>query len=114
MFKAHSSTIWAGGKVVGEVAEGKFIKRVRGSRHMLREPKGWAVDVQSLADAEELGAASVEIVDVETDVTYSATIARIQEKGFRLDRGHGAQVAVPLRLWSVSSDDARQLSLFGV
>jgi hypothetical protein len=116
MFRNDSSTIRAGGRVVGEVVERKFVKKAKGSRHMLREPKGWAVDVRSLDDARDLGAETVEIHDTETGIIYSAPIAQIMVKGFRFDRGFGAQICLPLQFWSVrhpgeGKDVAQQLSL---
>ena len=111
MFKRNSIRIWAGGKVVGEVVGNVFQKKVRGSKHMLREPKGWALDCQSLEDAVQVGAEVVELVDVETDTTYSATVARIHSKGFRLDRGFGQQIALALQHWSTRRPgEAQQLA----
>jgi hypothetical protein len=111
MLRRNCSTISVGGRVVGEVVEGKFIKNAKGSLHMLRAPKGWAVDVQSLADAESLGAETVEIRDSETDITYSAPVARIQAKGFRFDRGFGPQICLALQYWSIRRPgEAKQLA----
>jgi hypothetical protein len=111
VFRNDSTTVWAGGKVVGEVAEGKFIKRVRGSRHMLREPKGWGFDLGSIESVRNLGAETVEIHDTETDTVYSASIARIQQKGFRFDRGHGLQIALPLKFWSTRRPGEEKLTM---
>jgi hypothetical protein len=111
MLKRNCSTVSVGGRVVGEVVEGKFIKRVKASRHMLRDPKGWGLDVESLADARDLGAESVEIHDTETDITYSAPVARIQAKGFRFDRGFGPQICLALQYWSIRRPgEAEQLA----
>lgn len=96
------SKVYAAGRIVGEVTEdGRFVKRVRGSVHMLREPKGWALDIESLGDAESLGAHTVEIFDTESNVSYTAPIDRIRSKGFRFNRGFGAQIALPLQFWTV-------------
>jgi hypothetical protein len=102
----------AGGRIVGSVIDGKFCKRVRGSKHMLREPRGWAIDVQSLTDAERLGAREVEIHDSESDVIYTASVERIRSKGLKFDRGFGQQVCLPLQSWAVHPlGEPRQLSL---
>jgi hypothetical protein len=112
MFRNDSSTIRAGGRVVGQVIAGRFVKKAKGSRHMLREPKGWAVDVQSLDDARDLGAEMVEIHDTESDITYSAPVAQVLSKGFRFDRGFGPQICLPLQFWCVRHPgEAQQLSL---
>lgn len=101
----------ADGRIIGSVHENKFVKHACGSLHMLREPRGWALDSDSLADAERLGAKEVEIVDVETDITYSASIERIRRKGFGFDRGHGHQIALPLKHWSIRRPgEAEQLA----
>ncbi len=89
------------GKVVGRISGDTFHKVVRGSVHQLRRPPAWALDVQSLADAERLGARSVQITDAETGIVYTAPIALIRAKGFVFDRGHGRQIALPLAEWQV-------------
>jgi len=114
VFRSQYSTdgipIRAGGQIVGRVTGDRFIKRLKGSRHMLREPRGWALDADSLSDAERFGAREVAIIDVETDITYSATVERIRAKGFKFDRGFGLQIALPLRHWAVEQPGARQLA----
>jgi len=111
MLTRNCSTVSAGGRVVGEVVEGKFIKRLKASRHMLRDPKGWSLDVDSLADAEDLGAESVEIHDTETGIIYSASVGRILDKGFRFNRGHGPQICLPLKSWDAHRPgEAEQLA----
>lgn len=97
--------------MVGQVVEGRFIKRARGSKHMLREPKGWAVDIQSLHDARGLGAQSVQIEDTESGATYMASIEQVLARGFRFDRGHGPQICLPVRFWSINRPgEAEQLA----
>ena len=100
----HCSTvaIYAQGRCVGEVRGDTFYKTVRGSKHMLRKPRAWAIDMQSLADAEALGAVRVEITDRESDSVYRASIAEIRRLGFVFDRGAGPQVALPLNCWTVA------------
>lgn len=100
MLKRNCSTVSVGGRVVGEVVESRFIKRVKASRHMLREPRGWGFDVESLDSAIDLGAEVVEVHDTETDTVYSASIGRILNKGFRFNRGHGPQICLPLKFWN--------------
>lgn len=114
MFRNNSTAIHAAGKVVGHVEGQTFAKRVQASRHMLRAPRGWAVDAQSLHDAERMGAKTVEIEDTESRLRYTATIALIRTKGIRLDRGFGKQICLPLEQWMVHEAGARQLTFGGV
>ena len=93
----------AAGRVVGEMRGDLFVKRVCPAKHMLKIPRGWALDVGSLKDAEHLGARHVETHDVETDEVYTAPIALIRAQGFTVDRGHALQIAPPLERWSCES-----------
>ena len=98
------------GRVVGD----RFYKRVRASKHMLREPRGWALDSESLVAAERLGAREAEIEDTEGGAIYTASLERIRSKGFRFDRGHGQQICLPLQFWSVRRAEQLVLALGGI
>ncbi len=103
--------VTAGGRIVGRVVGERFVKRCRASIHQLKTPPGWALDSQSLTDAESYGARVVEIHDTETSITYAATIERIRNKGFAFNRGFGQQICLPLQHWVVEHPGARQLAL---
>lgn len=109
-----SITVWAAGKAVGAVRDGAFVKRVSASKHFLHKPPAICLDLASLADAEKAGARRVEVTDLDTGKTYRADIATIRKHGQKLDRGHGAQVALGLGRWTVEDQEVthRQLSLF--
>ncbi len=111
MSKRHSTSIYAGGKVVGHVENDSFVKKVRASKHMLRSPRGWALDVQSLKDAEEIGAKFVELHDSDSGKTYRASIERIWEKGISIDRGYGKQQVTLIGEWNIEGPGVRQLAL---
>lgn len=114
----------ANGRVVGHVAGGVFSKRAQASKHMLRAPRGWALDADTLAELRALGVVTVTVTDTESDTTYSAPLAEFSAHGVALNRGFGPQVALPLGYWRVNGqppalaprepdpDAPRQLSLF--
>ncbi len=114
----------ASGRVVGHVAGDTFYKRAQASKHMLRAPRGWAVDAPILAELRALGVATVTVTDTESDTTYSAPLAEFSAHGVAFNRGFGPQVALPLGRWAVNGqppalakrqpdpDAPRQLSLF--
>lgn len=106
----HSITIYAQGKPVGDVRDGTFRKRCRASVHMLRKPRGWALDIESLGQAERAGATIVQIEDTESGRVYRASIESIRDNGIPLDRGFGEQLSLPLSGWTVR--DRRQMSFF--
>ena len=111
---AHYTPIQAAGKVIGHVCGGVFRKRVKATKHQLRYPPAWALDSRSLEDAERAGAHRVEIHDLDSGQTYTATISLIRQFGFVLDRGHGRQIALPLPLWACQSAGPQQLPLWTV
>jgi len=92
------------GFVVGEVDDaGVFRKRVRSSQHFLRTPPSIAFDQVALAAAEQAGADTLEVIDLDTSTTYRTSIAAFRSGCLILDRGFGAQLALPLRRWSAIS-----------
>ncbi len=105
----YNTTIYAGSQAIGQVEGDTFIKRVRSSIHMLRSPRGWALDVKSLEDAQEAGAKFVDLQDGDTKKTYRASIDHIWAKGFRFNRGFGDQICLVLKEWNKAEPEARQL-----
>jgi hypothetical protein len=98
-----SALVYVDGHRVGSVERGVFKKTVKGSKHFLRKPElSIALDLKSLVRAEELGALYLEIKDSETGILYSVSIAYLRAHGFSVDRGYGAQLALPIRLWASS------------
>ncbi len=92
----------------GELA---FTKTVKASRHFLRVPPAIALDKKALDWAEREGASIVCVTDKESGSIYRACLATIREKGFRVSRGFGEQIALPLSRWKTES--AEQLRLDG-
>lgn len=112
----QDTTIRANGKAVGAVRDGVFVKRVQASKHFLHKPPAICLDAGSLADAEKAGARRVEVTDLETGRVYRADVATIRQHGQKLDRGHGAQVALSIGKWAIDDPSVtyRQLDLFAV
>ncbi len=96
-----STPIRAGGHVVGKVKGDTFYKSVDGSRHFLRVPPAICFDVQSLKDTEQVGAVYAEVADRETGKVFHASIRLIWENGFKVNRGFGDQIALPLDKWEI-------------
>lgn len=90
-----------GRAVVGRVEGGTFYKRARSTVHLLRRPRAWACDVDALDQARAAGAEWVEIADQDTGTRYRAALADFYRRGLKVDRGHGAQLALPLAAWEV-------------
>jgi hypothetical protein len=114
MLRSDSTIIRVNHKIVGRVVGNTFKKTVKASKHMLREPRGWALDSESLVAAERLGAREVEIEDIESGAIYTASFERIRSRGFHFDRGHGSQICLPLQFWSVRRAEQLVLALGGI
>jgi hypothetical protein len=84
-------------------------KRIHGAKHFLRKPPAIATDLSVLLDAQARGVTTVEVTDLETGTVYTASLARILAEGFKVDRGHGEQMALPLGRWQ--RRDPRQYAL---
>jgi hypothetical protein len=95
-----SIPILVNGREVGHVRGEVFHKKLCSSRgHLLRVPPAIAFDVRSLEDARRAGALRADVFDLDTGAHYHADVERIFEKGFRLNRGFGDQIALPLTGW---------------
>ena len=107
--KLHS----ASGRVVASVDRaGTLSKRVSGARHMLRKPPAWCFDVVVLEQAAAVGCWRLEVTDTDTDKIYTCTLAEFRAGAFELNRGFGAQLALPLERWHTAADGL-QLDLWG-
>ncbi len=97
----NGQSIVLAGRIVGMVRDHELVKRVQESKHLLRSPRGWAIDAYALSVARTLGAVGVRIEDTETGKTYRADLATLDAHGWAFDRGHGRQIALPLHYWQV-------------
>lgn len=104
--------IRVGNKVVGSVVGKLFIKRVNGSYHFLHVPPAISFDEQSLIAAKLAGATDTMIIDKETGNAYCAPISLIYEKGFKLERGYGKQIALGKEYWTNMKPASVQPPLF--
>ena len=90
------------GKVTGHT----WRKTAKGSAHMLRAPKAWALDTDDLASIEALGVRYVCIHDLESLRQYWARPETLRRKGWTFNRGFGEQVALALDWWRSTPREA--------
>ena len=70
---------------------------------MLRRPRAaWACYVDALDQTRAAGAQWVEVHDLDTGARYRVALVEFYRRGLRVDRGHGAQLALPLACWDVA------------
>jgi hypothetical protein len=100
--------IHSGGRLVGEVCEGVYTKRVRYSQHRLRRLDAWACDVEALTKAEAAGAHIVRVDDQETGIVYETELITLRQRGLKVNYGYGEQLALPLKAWRQSGKAKEQ------
>lgn len=87
----------------GRITGTAWTKKVSGSRHKMRRPSGWALDVSDVLAATHCGADEVQLHDLETGITYSASIRSLLEQGQLIDYGFGRQILLPIDCWRTSA-----------
>jgi len=95
----------ADGRVVAVIDGQALFKKVDSTKHMLRKPPSWAFDRATIEEAQAAGATKIEVWAADEGITYKATMAHFLEYSFALNRGHNAQLAMPLRYWEQDHDE---------
>ncbi|MBI4498111.1 MAG: hypothetical protein HY689_09460 [Chloroflexi bacterium] len=78
------------------------------TRHKLRVPAGWATDAAHLDALRAAGGAGVRLLLVD-GTTLESTLSAWDAHALPVTRGHGEQVELPDRWWTVHRAGARQL-----
>lgn len=94
----------------GQVRGDVWTKSARASVHMVRVPKAWALDVTDLDAARAVGVQVVHIHDLEQLAHYWAALDIVTSRGFKMDRGFGEQVALPIEHWRPTRGAAEALA----
>lgn len=88
------------GKFIGKTVGDTFKKSVARSVHMLREPEAWAIDSEVVRTLGILGTIrKIVVYDYENNFLYEVDFATFTDKAILIERGHGAQKALPLVYW---------------
>lgn len=93
---------------VGKIGERTFYKKVNRVKHYLRIMQGYAIDEQAVRKLLEMNIDKV-VVQEDTGVQFSISLAGFMEHGINFNLGHGPQVVCPERYWR--KVDPKQLEL---
>ena len=89
------------------VERGIMSWRAVGSIHRLRAPAAWAIQRSVLAFHADAGDVErVEVIDIETGASWSAALSEFFSHGLAVERGAGAQIALPLASWHMAGAGA--------
>tara|TARA_R110000744_G_scaffold71285_1_gene143530 strand:+ start:144 stop:467 length:324 start_codon:yes stop_codon:yes gene_type:complete len=97
------------GVVVANVINGKLCAYKSEAIHKLRIPEAWAFDETIIDAAEKAGATKIAIVTSDTGKRFTSSMDNFRAKAVSLTRGHGPQLALPMKYWE--REDVRQLNL---
>ncbi len=90
--------------IIGDIDHGEFYKQIRGSKHLLRNPEpAIAIDAFAYDSIISKHANGMVVKDMESLDKYCITTKLFTMNRQPLDRGHGKQYFVPLRLWTVNT-----------
>jgi len=74
------------------------------SKHMMRSPKGWAIDKYVLLSAVEKGLTDIVISEVERGLCYRAKLQDFLTRGVEVNyHNFGEQIVLPLKFWQITS-----------
>jgi len=101
------------GKIIGYLKDHTFIKRVQGSKHMLRKPPGWCISKEAFCEEVLPNTETILIEDIESGLTYQCPTTVFAEHAFEIQRGNfEPQLALGLRFWEVTGNGHHQLGLW--
>jgi hypothetical protein len=98
--------IFVAGHFVGTVEGGIFKKAIKFSKHALQKPPALALSVESMRQAEGVGARQIEITDKESGYIYSCTLEHFKRYSWQIQRGgFEPQRALALDRWTLTMSD---------
>lgn len=98
------------GQLTGVIDEGRLRKSgIDPAKHQLRYPPAYAIDKEHITKLTQQSGWGVELITTTGEV-WTAPLGQFLLHGITLDRGEGAQVALPLKYWM--KQDGRQMSMF--
>ena len=98
------------GRLVAHVLNDRLCAVKSEAMHKLRTPEAWAFDECIIDAAEKAGATKIAIVTSDTNKRFTSSMDNFRAKALSLSRGHGKQLALPVKNWA-KTDDAKQRML---
>lgn len=98
-----------GPKTIGEVRRDRLVKRVSRAKHFHRRTQAWGLQAEAIPRLRELGVTTVEL-RLDTGEILLASLDDYERRGFVLDLGHGKQMFLPEKYWTVK--EPATLTLF--
>ncbi len=94
-------------KIIGDIDARTFTKRVKGSKHMLRQPPAWGIDAPIFDEQIKPNCDTIVVIDMETDKKYQVSVELFNKQKGTLDRGFGKQYYLTLKWWNSEKSRAQ-------
>jgi hypothetical protein len=92
-------------KIVGEIIDGIFVKKVVKQKHLFRIFGGYGIDKSILQDLQNLGIKQVKIIEKDTQNILITDIETFLKKGtFLPDKGFGEQYVLNLAYFNTNNN----------
>ena len=99
-------------RVIGAVHDRKFIKVVSKSKHFLHEPPAIGIDKEAFDDTIAKECDFVIVLDSDNRDFYTSSVRNFLSHALFLNRGHGGQLALPMKNWGKNTFVKEQKQLF--
>lgn len=87
-------------KVIGELRDGTFLKRVKKSKHLFKKLDAWGIDADTFKTMLRITANQILVFDIENDILYKTSVADFEKHGVFLHfKPHRAQIFLPREKW---------------
>lgn len=93
------------GQIIGNLKDGVFRKSASKKKHYMRVLEAWGTDNDVLSKLRGLGCTEVRIMDTDTKNVWSTSFATFYEKGYAKVFGHGTQVFLHKRFWTIKNGE---------
>ncbi len=98
-----------GTRIIGSIELGTFTKRVRGTVHMLRIPRGWGIDLQPFITSIRPNCHTIIIEAIASGIKYKVSTKLFDDKKMYLNRGFSPQYVLPIKYWMVTTKTQKAL-----
>ena len=87
-------------RMIGEIIEGIFYKKIKGSKHIYRKLDGIGIDALTFDGIILHKCAAIRILDTETGVIYWTKPSTMKQRGeYRHHKPHRAQIIMSRNFW---------------
>lgn len=91
------------GKIIGEISDKVFCKKVIKSKHLLRKWNAWGIDKSVVDSLVRDGIQKIIVHDKEEKINYEISVKNFVEKGLEADLGHSMQIFLPLEYFDMTT-----------